>query len=121
MTKVAARQLTVSSNINLLTAAFLGLMMMFVASLVVHAQMPSVGTVADLVVTSEKVDRGQHSDHISDGLHQDCTSQVQCHMQAIVGSQIPFATRQTRHNLPFLHEVEVSLKYPPTSPPPKTI
>lgn len=121
MMKVAARKLTVSSNFNLLTAAFLGLMMVFVASLVVHAQMPSVGTVTDLVVTSVNVDRGQDSDHASGGLHQDCTSQVQCHMQAIVGSQMPFAARQTQNNLPFLHEVEMSLKYPPTSPPPKTI
>lgn len=121
MMKTAARRLTGLSNFNLLAAAILGLMMVLTASLAVQGQMPSVGAATDLVVTSENVDRGQHSDHASGDLHQDCTSQVQCHMQAIVGAQMPFATRQTQDSLPFIKEVELSLTHPPTSPPPKTI
>jgi hypothetical protein len=119
--KATAAKLTDLSNFNLLKLAFLGLMMAMITSLVIYPLPSAYGASSSSIVTVENDVPGQHSDHTSGGLHQDCSSQVHCQMQAIVGSPTLFASEAIPLRTPLFHDAVVNRAYPPVSPPPKII
>lgn len=119
--KTTATQPKDSSNLDLLKFVFLGLMLAFITSLVIYPLPAAYGASVSSIVTVENITLGQHSKHTTNGLHQDCSSQVHCHMQAIVGSPTHFAPETISLGLSLFHKSLVSRAYSPTSPPPKTV
>lgn len=107
------------SNFSLLRFIFLGLMMAFISSFVFHSLPAAYGASDASTVTVYNLSYEQHSEHTSGDRHQDCVSQMHCHMQAIVGSPTQFDSQTIQLASPVFLESPLGRAHPPISPPPK--